>query len=54
MMYVLGSLWGVLAGCVSGYIMYQACAGPKRDRVKLGVMWGVGIGIISFASAIGA
>lgn len=53
MMYVLSIMWAILAGYVSGWYMYNACAGSKRDRLRAGVMWGVGIGIICFICAIG-
>lgn len=53
MMYVLATAWGVLAGYVSGWIMYNACAGSKRDRLRAGIMWGIGIGIICALASIG-
>ena len=53
MVYVLGIMWGILAGYVSGWFMYNGCTGAKIDRLCTAIAWGVGIGIISFLASIG-
>ena len=53
MMYVLAIMWGVLAGYVSGWYFYNACAGSKKDRLQAGIIAGIGIGIISALASIG-
>jgi hypothetical protein len=53
MMYVLGIMYAVLMGAVAGWFFYNACAGAKKDRLRAGVMWGVGIAIISALTAFG-
>ena len=42
----------MLAGGVSGWIMYNTCMGSKKDRMRAGIIWGVGIGIIAFICMI--
>ena len=54
MMYVLGVMWAILAGFVSGWLMYNASAGTKKDRIKTAILWGVGMAIISFLCAFSA
>ena len=53
MMYVFATMWGVLAGGVSGWYFYNACAGSKKDRLRAGIIAGIGIGIISALASIG-
>ena len=53
MVYVFATMWGVLAGSVSGWYCYNACAGSKKDRLRAGIIAGIGIGIISALASIG-
>ncbi len=53
MMYVLGAMYAVLVGSVTGWFFYNACAGSKKDRLCAGIMWGVGVAIISVLAAFG-
>lgn len=53
MLYVFLVFYGLLTGGVSGWMMYNACAGSKKDRLRAGIMWGVGIGFICVICAIG-
>lgn len=53
MMYVLGAMYAVLVGVVTGWFFYNACAGTKKDRLRAGIMWGVGTAIISVLAAFG-
>lgn len=53
MMYVLGAMYAILVGFVSGWFFYNACAGSKKDRLRAGIMWGVGIAIIATLAAFG-
>ena len=53
MMYVFGAMYAVLVGSVAGWFFYNACAGSKKDRFCAGIMWGVGIAIISVLAAFG-
>lgn len=51
--YVIGAMYAGLVGSVSGWFFYNACAGSKKDRLRAGIMWGVGIAIISVFAAFG-
>ena len=53
MMYILSVMYAILMGLVSGWILYNACAGSKKDRLRTGVMWGVGVAIIATLAAFG-
>lgn len=53
MEYVFGVLYASLVGSVSGWFFYMACMGSKKDRLRAGIMWGVGIAIISVLAAFG-
>ena len=53
MMYVLGAMYAILVGSVAGWFFYNACVGSKKDRLRAGIMWGVGIAIISVLAAFG-
>lgn len=53
MEYVIGAMYAGLVGSVSGWFFYMACMGSKKDRLRAGVMWGVGIAIISVLAAFG-
>ena len=53
MMYVLGVMYAGLVGFVSGWFFYHACMGSKKDRLRAGIMWGVGIAIIATLAAFG-
>jgi hypothetical protein len=53
MMYVFGAMYAVLVGLASGWTFYEASAGPKKDRLRAGIMWGVGIAIIVALVAFG-
>ena len=53
MMYVLGAMYAILVGLVSGWFFYHACMGSKKDRLRAGIMWGVGIAIIATLAAFG-
>ena len=47
MMYVFGMMYALLVGFVSGWFMYNACAGSKRDHLSAVILWGIGMTIIS-------
>lgn len=53
MLYAFLVFYGLLTGYVSGWFFYMACMGSKKDRLCAGIMWGIGIGIISVIAAIG-
>jgi hypothetical protein len=53
MMYVIGAMYAILVGSVTGWFFYNACAGSKKDRLCAGIMWGMGIAIISVLAAFG-
>ena len=53
MEYVYGTLYGLLVAFVVGWIMYNACAGSKKDRLQTAILWGVGMGIISTLCVFG-
>lgn len=53
MEYVFGVLYAGLVGSVSGWFFYMACMGSKKDRLRAGIMWGVGVAIISILAAFG-
>jgi ABC-type uncharacterized transport system permease subunit len=53
MMYVIGAMYAVLIGVVGGWFFYNVCVGPKKDRLRAGVIWGVGIAIIATLAAFG-
>ena len=52
-MCVFSAMYAMLMGFVSGWFIYNACAGPKKDRLRAGIAWGVGIAIISILAAFG-
>lgn len=52
-MYVIGAMYAILIGLVSGWIFYNACAGSKKDRLRVGIVWGVGTAIIAILAAFG-
>ena len=54
MMYVFGMMYALLVGFVSGWFIYNACAGSKRDQLSAGILWGIGMAIISFLCAFSA
>lgn len=54
MMYVLGIIYAVLMGSVGGWFFYNTCAGSKKDRLRAGIIWGVGIAVILFSPLFGA
>lgn len=54
MMYVIGTIYSILIGCVSGWFFYHALIGAKKDRLHASIMWGIGLAIISFICAFGA
>ena len=53
MMYVCGAMYAILMGVVGGWAFYNICAGPKKDRLSAGILWGIGITILSVLSAFG-
>lgn len=53
MKYVLIAMYAILVGSVAGWFFYNACVGSKKDRLRAGIMWGVGAAIISILSAFG-
>ena len=53
MEYVFGLLYAVLVGSVTGWYFYNACAGSKKDRLRAGIIAGIGFGIISALAAFG-
>lgn len=53
MMYVLGAMYAILVGSVAGWFFYNACVGPKRDRLSVAIVWGAGVAIISVLAAFG-
>jgi hypothetical protein len=53
MLYAFLVFYGLLTGGVSGWFMYNASAGKKRDRVRSAILWGVGMGLICVICAIG-
>lgn len=52
MMYIFLMLYGLLTGGLTGWFMYNACAGTKRDRLWTAILWGVGMGTICIICAI--
>jgi F0F1-type ATP synthase assembly protein I len=53
MMYVLSAMYAILVGLVSGWIFYNACAGSKKDRLRVGIIWGMGVAILAILTAFG-
>ena len=53
MMYVIGTMYAILMGWVGGWFFYNVCVGPKKDRLAVGILWGVGVAIISVLAAFG-
>lgn len=53
MEYVIGAMYAGLVGSVGGWFFYHACIGSKKDRLRAGIMWGVGIAIIAVLAAFG-
>ena len=53
MMYVLGAMYAILVGSVIGWLFYNICVGPKRDRLSVAIVWGTGVAIISVLAAFG-
>lgn len=53
MMYVLGTMYAILMGSVGGWFFYNACAGSKKDRLRVGIVWGVGVAIIATLAVFG-
>lgn len=54
MKYVLGIIYAILLGVAGGWSIYNSCAGSKKDRLFAGIIWGVGITIISIIVVFGA
>jgi hypothetical protein len=53
MMYVLGAMYATLMGLVGGWFFYNICVGSKKDRLGVGIAWGVGVAIIAILAAFG-
>jgi hypothetical protein len=53
MLYVFLAFYGLLAGSVSGWLMYNASAGQKKDRMRSAILWGIGVGFICMFCATG-
>lgn len=53
MMYVLETICVILIGVVGGWLFYNICVGPKKDRLCVAIVWGVGVAIISVLAAFG-
>ena len=53
MMYVIGAMYAVLIGALGGWFFYNICVGPKKDRLSVAIVWGVGVAIISALAAFG-
>lgn len=54
MKYVLGIIYAILFGVAGGWSICNFCAGSKKDRLFTGIIWGVGITIISTLVVFGA
>ena len=54
MTYVLSIIYAILLGVAGGWSIYNFCAGSKKDRLFTGIIWGVGITIISILIVFGA
>lgn len=54
MMYVFCAMYSILVGTVAGWFFYNACAGSKKDRLRAGIIWGVGVAIISTLASFGS
>lgn len=53
MKYVLAVImYAILVGPVVGWAFYNACGGPKKDRLCASIIWGAGIAMIFVFSAI--
>jgi hypothetical protein len=50
MMYVLGAIYVALVG---GWFFYNISPGSKKDRLSVGILWGVGVAIIAALAAFG-
>lgn len=53
MMYVIGAMYTILMGVVGGWFFYNICVGPKKDRLSVAIVWGVGVAIIATLTAFG-
>lgn len=53
MMYVIGAMYAVLIGVMGGWFFYNVCVGPKKDRLSVAIVWGVGVAIIATLAAFG-
>lgn len=53
MMYVFGAMYAILITVAGGWFFYNVCVGPKKDRLYVAIMWGVGVAIISALAAFG-
>ena len=53
MEYVIGAVGAVLISVMGGWFFYNACIGPKKDRLSVAIVWGVGIAIIFALGAFG-
>lgn len=54
MKYVLGIIYAILLGVAGGWSIHNSCAGSKKDRLFAGIIWGVGITIVSIFVVFGA
>jgi hypothetical protein len=53
MMYVIGAMYAILMGLVGGWFFYNICVGSKKNRLSVGIVWGVGVAIIAILAAFG-
>lgn len=53
MMYVIGAMCAILIGVMGGWFFYNICVGPKKDRLSVAIVWGVGVVIIATLAAFG-
>jgi hypothetical protein len=53
MEYVFGLLYAILMGAGGGWFFYNVCVGSKKDRLSAGILWSVGVAIISVLAAFG-
>lgn len=53
MEYVIGAMYAILMGWVGGWFFYSTCPGSKKDQLSVGILWGVGVAIISVLAAFG-
>ena len=54
MMYVIGAMYVILMGVIGGWYFYNICASPKKNRLRVAIVWGIGIAIISALAAFGS